>query len=723
MKRILLAALVAIAVAPNGGTPAQAQISAAIGKPLPSPDMPAGQVSVRVVAGTPSSPVSGTEVTLLVNGTPQIARTDSAGRAFFKDLPGGAKLQAKVFDEDKKEITSEEFNLGETGVRLMLSTKPWNPGGGAGMMGGGAGGAMPNPRDMSGEPRPEDKDPPGSMTVRLTYDDFGDKEPPAGVPVALVGYSADDSVKFAKVESDKEGRATFTGLDRSGGTSYFAMTLLPRGTGVDRLISTPAVLDPRVGVRLILSAEKKTSTDPNVDDLTKLEKQDGSPPAGKVRIQLVGGVEDQEVRLVDAETKAVLGRVHPQQGKPDPQDIQGQAQFVPKADLEAGTLDVLVHGGGANEDRPLSDVSIKVVPADADGVPVAGAMPLAELQTTDNGQARAKIAKLDTPLVAQILINGKPMTSKPLDLVKAGGQLVVEAHWDSEGKPEAMFDLVPRPGQVVYAETMMQRNLYRSLPFQPVTDRGSSATLFIFPRLLFTFSITSRIDDEYFAVNGRFELSNNSWVPYSGGPDGLMIPLPKGFTGGLVAESDQADVAIEPKEGFRIIRPIPPGTKQFHGAFSLPVDKGTVSWAMDLPWGAFNSGMEILQVPGMSVDTPKGADGQVMNVPQGSFFVMPRIQILPKQSMVLTIRGLPEPAAWRVWVPRVIGVAVVLLVLGGVVFALVRTRSNTAGRDARRQQLLDALVTMDKAGGKNQARRDELVAELETLWDEGPGPG
>jgi hypothetical protein len=65
----------------------------------------------------------------------------------------------------------------------------------------------------------------------------------------------------------------------------------------------------------------------------------------------------------------------------------------------------------------------------------------------------------------------------------------------------------------------------------------------------------------------------------------------------------------------------------------------------------------------------------------------------------------------------------VLLVIGGVVFALVRKRSDTAGREGRRQQLLDALVTMEKAGSKNQVRKEELIAELESLWDEGQGPG
>ena len=84
--------------------------------------------------------------------------------------------------------------------------------------------------NMSGQPRPEQNDPPGMFTVRLTYDDFKDA-PPVGVPVALVGYAADDTIAYAAQQSDKEGRAQFTKLDRSGATAYFAMAQLPRGNG------------------------------------------------------------------------------------------------------------------------------------------------------------------------------------------------------------------------------------------------------------------------------------------------------------------------------------------------------------------------------------------------------------------------------------------------------------------------------------------------------------
>ena len=712
MKRVLVAIVLAAAAAP-----VHAQTAAAIGKPLPSPDLPAGSVSVRVVAGSPSSPVIGTDVTLLVNNTPRIARTDSAGRAHFKDLPPGAQLQAKVVDEDKKEVASETFQLPpNNGARLMLTTRPWNPGAGGGMSAG-AGGPMPNPRAMSGEPRPEPSDAPGTITVRLSYDDFKDA-PPTNIPVTLVGYAADGSTTVATVRSDKEGRARFEKLDRSGATSYFAMTQLQRGTGVDRLVSTPAVLDPRSGVRLILSSEKRSSTAPALDDLSKLEKQEDAPGAGKVRIRLEGGPDANAfVTLVDAETKLAVGRVKPGAGAPDPAEVQAAADFKELDDLPRNMVRIRVHGGPMGTDEPMPNVDVKLIPAEAQDTAAAGT---AEHKTNQQG-----VVEIVTPdgsgdkpeITAVITINGKQLRSKPFSVVTKGGELEVQAQWPNQGRPEALFDFVPKPGQVVYAETTMHGNHYRSLPFQPLADRGTSATVFILPRVLVTFSLTSKIDDEYLAVNGRWEIMNNSWSPYSGGPDGMLIPLPKGFIGGLVADKDQSDVAIAPTEGFRIVRPIAPGTRSFHGAFSLKVEDGTVRWAMDLPYGSYNSGMEILQHPGMSVQTPPNVNGKTVTVPQGTYYVLPQISILPKQSMVMSISGLPSPPGWRTWVPRIVGILVVMVIIGGLVFAFTRDRSGATARRAKRQQLLDELVELEKSRGNSQ-RREQVIAELEQLWDE-----
>jgi hypothetical protein len=584
-------------------------MAGALGKPLESPDLEPGTVSVRIVAGSPSKNVVGTEVTLLVDGTPRIARSGPDGRALFKDVKPGARLQAVVTGDDKKQITSDEFVLPGVGVKLMLSTLPWNPGASAGggpPMAGAAG--MPNPRQMSGQPRPEQTDPAGTFTVRLTYDDFKDA-PPVGVAVALVGYHGDDTIDMQVVNSDAEGRSQFKGLDRSGATSYFAMALLPRDGKLERLTSTPAVLDARVGVRLILSGEKRNSNAPIVDDLSKFEKQDNAPPAGKVTISLEGGVE-----------------------------------------LTA----------------PVSLVEL-------------------------------------TPEGSRVFAQAKPEAG-PGD--------------PSQGSAQATFDLVPRPGQVFYAETRMHGLVYRSIPFQPVPDKGTRTTIFVYPRILFTFKLKSRVDDKYLAVNGRFEVSNNAWAPYVGGPDGLLLPLPKHFLGGLVAEQDQSDVALVPGEGFRLIRPLPPGSRPFHGAFSLPVEDGAVSWRLDLPFGSYESFMEIMSVPGMLVQTPPGVNGQTATVPQGTFFVLPQISIMPKQSMVMSISGLPQPPAWKVWLPRIFGILVVLMLLGGVTVALLSKRGVDADKHARRQKLLDELVELERSQAKGSAkRREQIMAELESLWD------
>ncbi len=724
MKRLLLAMMIAVA----GTAPAHAQIAGAIGKPLESPDLPPGTLSVRGVAGSPRKPGIGTEVTLLVGGQPQIARTDSAGRAHFKDLPTGVDLQAKVFVEegtDKKEVPSDTFQLGKSGARLMLTTLPWNPGGGGGgpMMGGG--GAAPNPRQMSGEPRPEPNDSPGTYTVRLTYDDFKDVAP-VDVPVTLVGYKADYSVTFATKKSDKEGRATFDKLDRSGATAYFAMAQLPRNGVTDRLTAVPTTLDPRVGVRLILSSEKRSSTAAPVDDLSRLEKQDQPTPAGKVRITLEGGVDSsQPVSLWDAETHLQIGRGVARQGAPDPSEIEASANFDDKADVPAGTLDVIVHGGAVGSDTAMADISVKLTPADATSA--AGL----EGQTDDTGKLRLTVPDPKGEYAATITINGKPLTSKPFSLEKTGGQLEVEAHWEAQGKPEVLFDLVPRAGQVVYAETNMHGQVFRTVPFQPVAERGTRATLFIFPRIMFSFSLHSQIDDEYLGVGGQFKVSNNSWIPYVSSTDGMIIPLPRGFTGGIVGEQDQGDVSVEPKEGFRIIRPIAPGMRAFRGGFSLPVENGEVHWALDLPVGTYDSDIEIVKVPGMSVDLgASNMKGREMTVPDhegrpgGTFYVVPQISILPKQSMVMTIRGLPSPAQWRIWMPRVIGVLVVLVIVGGISLAIFRKapdEAEAADRAARRQKLLDELVELEKAGkieGKAGKRREQIMVELEALWDD-----
>ena len=711
-RAFLVLALVGLAA-----VPASAQIAAAVGQPLPSPDLDPGTVSVRVIAGSIGKPIVGTDVTLVVNGTPRIARTDDAGRVFFKDLPSGATVKASVVDEDKKKFESTEFQIADSGVRLLLSTKPLEMGAGGAPFAGGAGG-MPEPRQMSGQPRAEQADAPGTITVRLTYDDFKDPQPPANVPVLLAAYRADDTVAVQVANSDKDGRAVFGNLDVKGETSYFAMAELPRNGAVDRMTSIPCVLDARTGVRLVLSAAKRDSKDAPIDDLGKLDDQDHAPGDGKLHVVLEGVPDaSSKVRVVAMGpngARRVISEVQATRAAPDPSNVLAQDQFQARPDAPAHAVHVQVHGGPAGANEPLGGVKIQLIPA-KQKTPGEGATT----PTPDGGELDLT-SDANEPLVAEITINGKLLRSKPFDITKQGGILDIYAQWEAEGKVVADVDMASvTPNDVVFAETTMRRATYRSAPYQPVPGRGALVTLYVLPRVMLSFDMTARVDDEFLAVQARFKLTNNSWAPYVGGPDGLVIPLPKHFKGAQIAEQDQGDVSVAQGEGFRIARPLPPGGKDFHSAFSLPVEDGTVKWSLDLPMGTFDSEIDILQTPGMTVQTPPSVKTQSVDDPRGTFLVLPRLSILPRQSMEMTFSNLPTQPAWKIWAPRVVGALTVLIMLVGLGFALARTsaaRAQSHERAAKRAKLLDELVGLEP-GGKSDKRRAQITDELESLWD------
>ena len=114
-------------------------------------------------------------------------------------------------------------------------------------------------------------------------------------------------------------------------------------------------------------------------------------------------------------------------------------------------------------------------------------------------------------------------------------------------------------------------------------------------------------------------------------------------------------------------------------------------WNLDLPLGTFQSGMEILETPGMAVDVPPSVKGEVMTAPQGgTYYVLPSISILPKQAMSMTITNLPSQPAWRLWAPRIVGSLAILTMLVGLgLMALAIFRPQGLFGD-RREIALDA---------------------------------
>jgi len=735
-------------------TTAHAQPAFAIGKPLGDSSVPTGTIVVRVIAGSTSTPEVGADVTLVVNGTPRQARTDASGRATFAGLTAGATVIAKVVDADKKEIASDPFPVADKGgIRVMLTTKPltgstMSAPSAAGQGGQGGMGGMPEARVISGQPRPDGGEAPGVYSVRVTYNNLKmgpsgpmDPDPPAGAVVHLVGYAADDSISVQTKTVDDKGIATFTGLDQSGATSYFAMSSLtrkpivnaPSTNGspeavtpppviVDRMVSVTVVLDGQSGVRVVLSGEKRDSTNPAVDDYGKLVPRDGrAVAAGKVRISLDGVAQvGQDVVLFDAKTRTKISTAKTVEGSPDASQIRGGANFAERKDLPAGTVEVNVVGGVGDAKDPLKDVAIQLIIPEEAQTPIIGASGV----TGADGKVKivmpAGFTLPEKGVVAKVTINGKDMFSSPMDLSVVGGLLELSANWSKTGKPEAILD-APASG-IVYAETQMSGVTFRSLPFEILPGAGMHANIYIYPRTLFTFDTHAFVDDQLLAVQGNFEITNYSWAPYRATPDGLLIKLPARHKGAIIAPQDQKEVSVATGEGFRIVRPIPPGGRKFRAGFSMPIENGTVSWRFDLPMGTWNSAMRIRQTPGMSVKLPKGVTGATQTATTGEpWFIIENITIERKQPFALTISGFPAEPTWKIWAPRLTGIFVLFVVLGGLAYALViRERKPAAAEtSARREKLMVELVELEKRGiesGKDRQRREQLIDELERTW-------
>jgi hypothetical protein len=623
-------ALAALTFASVG--PAHAQIAAAIGNPLPVSSDATGQVIVRVVNGDPSAPAAGLDVTLELGAGPRVSRTAADGRATFTAVPAGAEAMIKIPGKDG-ELASQPFTMPSSGgVRVLMSTTgSFGKGGGAeaggaeaggGAMGGG--GAQPSLRQRSGNAIVASGSPATSLAIRLSYDDPEDPTPPKDQPVHLVSYSFDEKISLVTKNSNAEGRVTFDGLDVSGATAYFAMTLLPRGETFERLLSGPLMMPGGGGLAMVLSAEKRTSTAPGVDDLFTVQRFEGKVPAGQVVIE-----------------------------------AQGEPELGAKI-----TLRDVANG------KELLASTLAAPPPGADG--------------------------------------------------KAG-------EW-----PVATFDASKQiPGQLVYAEGQMRGQLYRSLPFQLVPDRGARASLLVGPRVMMRFSLTSALDEDYFVFRGRFQLANNSWFPYKHSDDGLPFPLPVGASGAQVTEEDAAEISPVPGMGLRLLRPLAPGGKTFIAGWSMSTKSGEVRWDLELPFGTTQSGMEIMQPSGVTVELPPGVEGRTVQVAKGSYFILPDISIRAKQRMVMTIRGLPSAPAWKLWMPRVVGGMVVMILIGGLVFAfrkggaggvLAEESADKASR-AKIDALMDELVSLEgKRDDKATARRAEVMAQLEQLWPTGAAP-
>lgn len=121
MKRLFLVLCCASLVpALAGRALAQPDVRQMSGMPLPVGDMPAGSVTVRVVRGAISNPITGQQVEIHGTGAPVTAATNDTGRAEFKGLPVGTTVKA-VTTVSGQRLESQEFAVPASGgVRVML---------------------------------------------------------------------------------------------------------------------------------------------------------------------------------------------------------------------------------------------------------------------------------------------------------------------------------------------------------------------------------------------------------------------------------------------------------------------------------------------------------------------------------------------------------------------------------------------------------------------------
>jgi hypothetical protein len=117
----LLAATPALAQVPPGMGAAMPDARQMSGTPLPTSEVPAGTVIVRVVRGSMANPLAGETVELVAGQDgPRTARTNDLGRAEFDGLAIGSRVKA-VATVAGERLESQEFEVPSTsGIRVAL---------------------------------------------------------------------------------------------------------------------------------------------------------------------------------------------------------------------------------------------------------------------------------------------------------------------------------------------------------------------------------------------------------------------------------------------------------------------------------------------------------------------------------------------------------------------------------------------------------------------------
>ncbi len=721
--------------AQSGPTPAPATLD---------PALASGTVVVTVIAGSLDKPLANIDVALLSDGR-KVARSDASGRATFTGLasaeymvsaaPGGTPVQ------------SETFALPDAGgVAVVLSSVPMDDGRGG----------RPSSRMMSGQARPEQNDPSGRLTVRavsgeLVQSQFGGltADIPAGSIIHLVEMHADGTmtVRSEEVKVENEGRVIFDNLARDNSIAYYALTTMERPGGTDRLMTEALDMPPQIGSRMMFAGAPTNSANAGIDDLERLSGTGNTMPGPGVVEVLIYAEASQsryltntsEVELIQIGNEGKAMRAPAVAATPSSSTVVGQAgpmRTIP----ETLPGQVSFYAARPSTKSEIPDMEIRIELADAVAASTAEAPEI--VKTDSKGVAFAKRLVVGTRYVAVASLYGAEVRTEAFTLEKDKPiSFAFAFEWKDQNGLRANFANVAHGASNIYiAKVFSEGRSFYSMPFQLTKERGASVGIYMYPELLFSLHGGAELDDSKLWFQSRFTIANPGIMPFRPSPQGMHIPLPKGFVGASVADEMTSRIGVESGKGFLWRGAVPPGQRDFIATYAIPVEDGAISFDMDLPYGVRSGRMVLEDLSGMELRTPPGAKVVPKTQPNGrSFLEMPDINIEAKQRLVFGLTGLPQVSAWQGRFRLIAGIVALLLVLWALYAIFLGPRGTEKvdpildRLEANREQLMSQLVNLEtehrhKRGTSSvdpgdadtsyQKRRDKLNTKLTAIYRE-----
>jgi len=360
------------------GMPDPRQMS---GIPRPDPQIPAGEITVRVLRGSFDEPALDAVVELeLRSSNGQIAALRSMtagnqGRAHFRDLGpfvGGQAVARVVLDGET--IRSQQIDVrSDNGTAVML------------VKGAAPGRSPAQEVSLPGIVFDFDKTPPGTLMVGVF--DLGSRKGLTGTEVQLVVTPPEGGEPSIRtVSTGDAGQATFEGLaEIPAGSTLQVQAELEEGVPYR---SQQFIVDASRGQAVVLASGGMAAA--------------SGPPQGSG------------------------------QGEGDPH-AQGRQQIPPPQvarDLPVGSLQIMVIDGA---DQPVADQTVTVVKKD-----FSGTEKRFEFQTNDQGVALATdlpLAINDGLYYVGVGYDGAPYTSPFFGLDKRGGVRLAMRVWEVTSDP------------------------------------------------------------------------------------------------------------------------------------------------------------------------------------------------------------------------------------------------------------------------------------------------